>query len=334
MKSLVFLAIVLSFQGFAAEQVKKVKAKWLLAHEPVELFKIAAETFSKEMKEKTNGNFEIEVLTVSEYESKYNNGRKLKRNELVPVVQKGNVEMSQTYTTDLGQLSRTMYVLDLPFLFENHQHAQKVLEGNIGDQILAGLDNHRLKGLAFTYSGGYRIVPGKKKLSKVEDFKGAHVRTSSSPIAKETFRLLGATPVQLTLGEVEANFKNGKIDQAESTYARYFPLGQDKEAKIVNETNHSLFLTSIIVSQKFWKTLPDEYKKIMKEAAVKAARIEREESILAGVKTREEAVKSGVEVVTLSNEEVLKMKKVLKPVYDKYTPYLGAELINGIRNQK
>lgn len=331
---LLSLAVLLSSTTFASETKQPTyKIKWVLAHEPVDLFKEAAEVFSKEMQEKTKGDVVVEVLTLPEYEVKYNKGKKIPHNEYVKFIQNGKIEMSQTYTTDLGRQSKMMYVLDLPFLFRDHTHAQKVLEGDVGGKILASLNKSNLQGLAFTYSGGYRILPATKKITKVEDFNGMSVRTSGSPIAMETFKLVGANPIPLPLDAIDDAVKAGKINSAESTYARYLSLNQDRVANIMNETNHSLFLTSIIANGDFWKKLPENYKNYMKEAAVHAARIERDHSIKSGLAVKEECLKRGIEVNTLSAEEQAKFKQAVKPVYSKYAAMFPKDLVTSIENQ-
>ena len=71
----------------------------------------------------------------------------------------------------------------------------------------------------------------------------------------------------------------GNIDAGESTYVRIFPLQQNKSFKYVNDTAHSLFLTSIIVNEAFFNQFDDETKQIMSEAAFNAAKAERKESV-------------------------------------------------------
>jgi tripartite ATP-independent transporter DctP family solute receptor len=332
-KSLVLMAslFAMSFSTFAETSTYKIR--WVLAHEPIGLFKEAAEVFKKEVSEKSNGNIAVEVLTLPEYETKYNNGHKISNKKYLSKIQSGQIEMSQTYTTSLGKVSQSMYALDLPYLFRNHDHAQKVLEGDVGNKLLADLSKAKLRGLAFTYSGGYRIVPGTKAISKMEDFKGLNIRTSESPIAQDTFKLLGANPIPMTLDQVDAGLKSGKINEAESTYARYFTLGQNKVATIVNETQHSLFLTSIIVNDKFWNSLPQNYKDIMKNAAVSAARVERQHSIVASEDTKKKCIENGIKIYTLDKKEEDRVKAALQPVYKKYEPMLGRELISQIQAQ-
>jgi len=335
MKRLILLSFfaVISLSAFSSETIKTHKIKWVLAHEPIDLFKEAARVFSEDVTKKTNGRITFEILSLNEYADKYNQSKKISYDDFVKRIQDGSVEMSQTYTTNLGKLSSSLYVLDLPFLFRNHDHAKKVLEGKVGEQLLSSLSSANLHGLAFTYSGGYRVIPGTKKITRVEDFKGMKVRTSSSPIAQDTFKLLGADAVPMALEDIEDGIKSKKIDEAESTYARYYAQGQNQVAKIVNETNHSLFLTSIIMNENFYASLDSADQIIIKDAAIKAARIERDHSIKAGEETKKQCAKEGIEIVTMDKKEQEKLKKALQPIYKKYSPMLSPELISSIQKQ-
>lgn len=315
---------------FADQPVQKIK--WVLAHEPVRLFETAAKHFAQEVKAKSNGQLEVEVLTLPDYEKKYNNGGALKHDDVVRYIQSGKIEMSQTYTTSLGSLDKDMFVLDLPFLFRDHQHATKVLEGKIGSSLLAGLEKENVKGLAFTYSGGYRIIPGDKAITSIEQFKGLKLRTSFSPVAQDTFALLGATPVPMDLDSVAGAKKQGKIQAGESTYPRFYELKQNEYSKVLNDTGHSLFLTSIIMNGNFWKNLNPKLQQVVREAAIDAARLEREQSIADAEATKEKCRQEGINVVDLSPAERQKFIQKTKPIYQKYKDYFSTDYIAQIQN--
>ena len=232
--------------------MKQVHVKWVIAHEPIGLFLKVAESFAKEVNEKTNGMFNIEVLSLTDYSVKYNKGQKITKDDLMALVDSGAIEMSHIYTTWLADYNKDLHALDLPFLFQDHAHADRVLEGEIGKSLLAGVSkNSNLKAMSFTYSGGYRVVPANFEADSVEAWAGKKIRTSRSPAAVETFKLLGAEPFDgIALEEMNQAADQGIIEAGESTYVRVFPLEQNKSFKVVNDTAHSLFLTSIIVDRK------------------------------------------------------------------------------------
>ena len=305
--------------------------RWVIAHEPIDLFLRAANRFSKQVKEQTNGAIDIEVLSLTDYAKKYNNGKKVTKHDLLQLMEDGTVEMSQMYTTWLGHYNKDMFVLDLPFLFRDHEHADRVLEGEIGEYLLEGLEqNSAVRGLAFTYSGGFRIVPSQQEYATVDAFKGAKIRTARSPVAVDTFLAVGATPIDtVELEEMNEAARAGIIDAGESTFVRVIPLEQDKSFAYVNDTAHSLFLTSIIVANGFWDTLDLATQEIMKDAALNAARIERRESVVDVASVKETL---GDRVVEMSADETAKFKTATEVVYTKYTDYFSNDLINKIKS--
>jgi len=305
--------------------------RWVIAHEPIDLFLRAANRFSKQVKEQTNGAIDIEVLSLTDYAKKYNNGKKVTKHDLLQLMEDGTVEMSQMYTTWLGHYNKDMFVLDLPFLFRDHEHADRVLEGEIGEYLLEGLEqSSAVRGLAFTYSGGFRIVPSQQEYATVDAFKGAKIRTAKSPVAVDTFLAVGATPIDtVELEEMNEAARAGIIDAGESTFVRVIPLEQDKSFAYVNDTAHSLFLTSIIVANGFWDTLDLATQEIMKDAALNAARIERRESVVDVASVKETL---GDRVVEMSADETAKFKTATEVVYTKYTDYFSNDLINKIKS--
>jgi TRAP-type C4-dicarboxylate transport system substrate-binding protein len=313
--------------------MQKVHVRWVIAHEPIGLFLKVAESFAKEVNEKTNGKFDIEVLSLSDYAEKYNNGQKVTKDDLMHLIDTGAIEMSHIYTTWLADYNKDLHALDLPFLFQDHSHADRVLEGAIGQELLAGVSKRsNIKAMSFTYSGGYRVVPANFEADSVEAWAGRTVRTSRSPVAVETFKLLGADPKEhIALEEMNQAADQGVIEAGESTYVRVFPLDQHKSFKYVNDTAHSLFLTSIIVNQGFMAQFDQATQEIMATAAFNAARKERRESVADIPNILAQCEAEGVKVVRMTAEEECKFKAVTAEVYEKFDNYFTAGLVDSIK---
>ena len=313
--------------------MSKKHVKWVIAHEPIGLFLKVAEAFAKEVNEKTYGMFDIEVLSLTDYSNKYNEGKKITKDDLMALVDSGAIEMSHIYTTWLADYNKDLHALDLPFLFRDHAHADAVLEGEVGAELLAGVSkNSNMKAMAFTYSGGYRVVPANFEADTVASWAGQTIRTSRSPVAVETFKLLGAEPKEhIALEEMNEYADRGEIAAGESTYVRVFPLDQYKSFKFVNDTAHSLFLTSIIVNQGFMAQFDQETQEIMATAAFNAARKERHESVESIPSILAECEEKGVKVVRMSDEEQAKFKAVTSEVYAKFQDYFTPGLVQKIQ---
>jgi TRAP-type C4-dicarboxylate transport system substrate-binding protein len=301
-------------------------------HEPIEIFIRAAERFAEIIEERAPGRLQIEILTLSEYSKKYHDGQ-VTKHDLLGLMAEDKIEMSQMYTYVLSKYNKDLHALDLPFLFRDHAHADAVLEGEIGEELLAGVSkNSNIKAMSFTYSGGYRVVPANFEADTVEAWKGKAVRTSRSPVAVDTFKLLGAKPFDgIALEEMNAAADAGVIEAGESTYVRVFPLDQHKSFEVVNDTAHSLFLTSIIVNQDFFGAFSEEVQEVLATAAFNAARAERRESVADIPNILAQCQAEGVKVVKMTAEEECKFKAVTAPVYDMYADYFTPGLVQKIQ---
>ena len=310
------------------------KLTWVLAHEPYDLFLRAAEKFSAEVAEKTDGAFEIEILGIQEYAAKYNGGVEINnRFGLLDLLESGKVQMSQMYTTTLGQLSQDMFVLDLPFLFEGHDHAERVLDGEVGTALFAKLaEESNVKGLAFTYSGGFRIIPAVEAIAKLEDLRGMRVRIPASPVAKDTFEAIGAVPVEMAIEDLAGAMASKSIDAGESTYPRIYGMQQAQHAQSIAHTEHSLFLTSLIINKDLWNSFDTATQQVFADAALSAAKIERQESIEDIAKTQARAITEGIQVTHLTAEEKASFKAATAPLHVKYDGIFTKGLVGKIKS--
>jgi TRAP-type transport system periplasmic protein len=309
------------------KQTKKLQ--WVIAHEPVDLFLAAAERFAAEVFEKTAGEYQVEISTLTEYNKKKQTN--LNFQDLVDVMG-SEVELSQMYTYVLGNYNKDFWTIDMPYIFEDHDHADRVFEGPIGESMLDSLaDKSTVRGLAFTYSGGYKCIPANVELRTVEDFKGTKIRTSNNPVSHDIFTALGAEPVDMPIEKLAEAGHSGSVDGGESTFIRIFASGQDKAFNKVCEADHSMLATSIIVSNTFWNSLTDEVKAIFQTAALNTARQERRESVANVAEQKVKCAEAGIEVIKMSTEERNKMRSITETLYSKYDDFFGSNLLSQIK---
>jgi tripartite ATP-independent transporter DctP family solute receptor len=312
--------------------MQKRTIRWVLAHEPYDLFLRAAEKFSAEVAERTQGAVEIEVLGLTEYSNKYLDGQQLNRYSIKDLVNNGTVEMSQMYTTTLGLTDPDMFVLDMPFLFRDHDHVARVLDGKIGQSLMDNLaDKSEIKGLAFTYSGGFRAIIGNRVIEAVEDLVGMRVRVAHSPVAEATMRAFGAEPVVIPIENLATALEDKVVDSGESTYPRIYSMRQNETATVINHTEHSLFLTTIIMNKGLWNSLTVEQQTIFAEAALSAAHVERAESLEDIDRTRTRAKLDGIRVVDLDARTRARMQDVSTKVYQDLDHMFSPGLIEAIQ---
>ena len=167
---------------------------------------LAAKEFAQRVKDGSNGELVVRA---------YGNSMLGNDQAMIAGVRGGTIDMEMSGTPNFSGLTPSMSVLDLPFVFADSAHAYRVLDGEIGQQLLDGLAEHNLKGLAYWEVGFRDITNSRKPVRVPEDVKGLKIRTSSNPAQIEAFRLLGANPQPLPLAELYNALEMKAVDAQE-----------------------------------------------------------------------------------------------------------------------
>ena len=95
------------------------KIRWVIAHEPLNLFLRAAKDFEKRVNQQQSQiNIDVEIMTLTEYSVKYNNGIAVTKHDLLDMMEQGKLEMSQMYTTWLAEKYDTDFLVYAAVLAE------------------------------------------------------------------------------------------------------------------------------------------------------------------------------------------------------------------------
>jgi len=301
--------------------MKKQTIKWLLFHEPAELFIRTAEHFEKEINRLTGHRYEIEILKLEDYNNKYNNGKPC---DPLAELRENRVQMSQLYANTLAATDATdFFALALPFLFRDHDHCAKVLEGEIGQELMTHLhDRLQVKGLSFTYSGGYKCMATDKAITSIDQLKDMTANAQPSPVFVEMFKALG-----MSMAGDDANL-------TQTTLPRYHVEASESQKHVIN-TQHSMYLTTILMNDNMWNDLSVSDQINFKEAAKVCARAERAKSVADAEEIKNDASKQaerGIETIgDLSIAESEKLRAKLVPVTDKFAKFFSNDLVDRIR---
>ena len=158
------------------------------------------------------------------------------------------------------------------------------------------------------------------------------IRTNRNPVAQETFKVLGVDePYVCEIEDLAEHIKAGDCDAGEGVYSRVYPLGQNEVTESVIDSKHSLFLTTMIMRDDFWKQLSPEVRAVIKDAAIKAGRKEREATIADGEEAKAKLLAEGVNIHDLTPEERADWKSKTQSVYKKFEPTFTVGLIDRIK---
>lgn len=313
---------------------KKTKIRWVIAHEPIKLFYRAAKDFEASLNAQQGAEqIEIEIMTPDEYSERYNNGIITTKHDLLDLMDQGKIEMSQMYTTWMAETYvKDMLAFEMPFIFRDHDHATSVLEGEVGEHLLNKVyeNSKTLRALSYTYSGGFRCLMADKEVTKLSDLAGVKFRVNRNPIAQATLKCIDIDPVVCELEETKDRFEDGAIAGVDTVYPRVYPLNLDPHVQSVIHSEHTLFLTTMLISDKFWNKLSPDVRNIIKNAAIDAGRKERAETIKDGKETKERMIAEGKQVVEISKEDDAFFRQRAQNVYTEFSDFFEVGLLDKI----
>ncbi|WP_454911421.1 TRAP transporter substrate-binding protein [Stutzerimonas chloritidismutans] len=280
---------------------------------------VAQENMGKKIAEATDGELDYRMFA--------GGGVLGSEKEVVEQVQLGAVQMTRVSLGTLGPVVPDVNVFNMPFVFRDHEHMRKVIDGEIGQEILDKITNSEFNmvGLAWM-DGGVRNLYTKEPVRSLEDLKGMKVRVIGNPMFIETFNALGASGIAMDTGEIFSALQSGVIDGAENNPPTMLEHNHFRNAKYYSLTGHLILPEPIVISKTTWNKLSAEQqdlvKKFAKEAQFEERKLWDEKSAASEAKLKE----AGVEFIEIDKKPFF---DATAPIREKYgAPY--AELIKRI----
>ncbi|WP_312914877.1 TRAP transporter substrate-binding protein [Stutzerimonas kunmingensis] len=279
---------------------------------------VAQENMGKKIEDATKGELDYRMFAGGVLGSE---------KEVVEQVQLGAVQMTRVSLGTLGPVVPDVNVFNMPFVFRDHEHMRKVIDGDIGQEILDKITNSEFNmvGLAWM-DGGVRNLYTKEPVRGLEDLKGMKIRVIGNPMFIETFNALGASGIAMDTGEIFSALQSGVIDGAENNPPTMLEHNHFRNAKYYSLTGHLILPEPIVISKTTWNKLSAEQqdlvKKFAKEAQFEERKLWDEKSAASEAKLKE----AGVEFIEIDKKPFF---DATAPIREKYgAPY--AELIKRI----
>ena len=218
--------------------------------------------------------------------------------EALEQVQLGALEMTRVSVGVVGPIVKEFNAFALPYFFRSRQHMFNVVDGEIGTELLAKLEDGGLIGLGYMDAGSRSFYNKVQPVKTVEDLKGLKLRVMQNDIFVEMVNALGGNGLPIAYNELIPAMQTGVVDGAENNPPSYESGKHYEIAGYYTLTEHLMVPEIFVFSKKVRDTLSDIDKQLIRNAAVLAAYKERElwaAREQASLKVLEE---QGVEVIT------------------------------------
>ncbi len=277
------------------------------------VYTLGAQRFADLVRERTQGRIKITVFP---------SGQLAKgEREALEGLQQGTIDFYVGSTGPVGNFAPSFSMLDVPFLFRDFAHVDKVLDGDIGRSLLADLDRAHLKGLAFWENGFRNLTNSRRPVRQPADVKDIKLRTMENKVHIEAWRSLGAAPTPMAWGEVYGALQGHVIDGQENPIAVIHSTKLNEVQKYLTLTRHVYSPALIVIGSGRWKEIPKADQELMQKVALEVAPYQRKLGRDQEAKWVGELKHHGMDVV--ETVDAAAWQKAMKPVFDKYAQQYG-----------
>ena len=270
----------------------------------------AVEDLGKQLEAGTNGR-----LSVQMYASMQLGGEK----EAIEQAQLGAIQFARVSVGTLGPVVDDINIFNLPFVFRDVAHMRKVVDGDVGQDLLDKVTDHptaNLVGLCWMDAGARSFYTIKKPVHALEDLKGLKIRVIGNPMFVEMANALGANGVAMGYDQVFSALQTGVIDGAENNPPSFVFDNHYQVAKFYTDSQHLIVPEMLVFSKLAWNKLSAADQALMKKLSREAqadARVlwdKKEADAFDRMKT------GGIEIDHIADKKPF--RDAVKPVWDKY----------------
>jgi tripartite ATP-independent transporter DctP family solute receptor len=249
--------------------------------------------------------------------------------EMIEAVQLGTLDLVTTSTGPVGNFVPEVKIVDIPFLFRDYDHARKVMDGPIGQDILTKFPSKGLVALAWTENGFRHMTNSKHAIVKPADAAGLKMRTMENKVHMDGYKAFGIQPTPMAFPEVFGALQQGTVDGQENPIPVILASKFSQVQKHLSLTGHVYSPGLLITSPRLMNKLSDADKKVFLDAGQKAKVAQRKkvnDDENSGIAQLE---KDGMTVVRKVDGQAF--RDALVPVYASYSKEFGADNIRKIQ---
>jgi tripartite ATP-independent transporter DctP family solute receptor len=246
--------------------------------------------------------------------------------EIIKGLESGAIEMTTLATAMLANFVPEFAVFDLPYLVSKPEDITRVIDGKIGAELLQKLAPRGIIGLAY-WEASFRHLYTKKPVASLADLKGMKIRVPGNPVYTAALKAMGANPTPMTVGEVYTALQQGTVDGAENVLSYIYASKHYEIVKNIAMTYHAVLPVTLMISERYYKTLPPDIQKIIVDGSKEAGLFERKLEADSGLQDLEKMKAAGVKVTT---PDLGPFISATKKIYGEFEDKLGKDLINRI----
>ena len=278
----------------------------------------ACEMFKQMVEERTKGYYDVQIYPAQQLGS---------MRDQVEGTMLGTIDLSQQPTAVISLFVPKVMVTDFPFLWTTEDAMWKVLDGPLGQELLASLEAKGMKGVDFWSSGFKDMTSGKKPIRTPDDLKGFKMRVMPSPILSAQYEAWGASPTPVDFKEVYTALQQGLVDGQENAPGSIVDMKFYEVQKYLTESRHGALLYIMIFNKKWFDAQPKANQEILVKAMKEAGRWERKAMADRDADALKRIKEAGVQMIELTPQARDQFKQLSMKVHERFWDKVGKDYL-------
>ena len=266
----------------------------------------AVEFMGRYLEEKTGRRLGIKVFAGGQLGSE---------TDTLEITSFGGIDLNRVNFAPLNSIEPMTLPFSLPFVFDSVSHMRRVVDSEVGDEVMASLEPHNLIGLCIYDSGARSFYNVRRPIQTPSDMRGLKIRVPASDLYISMVNALGANAVPISFGEIYQSLAQGVIDGAENNWPTFVGERHYEVAKYLSLTQHLLTPEALVMSKASWDRLPPDDQTLVR-AAAKASVIEMRR--LWDIRVNEAKAAVSVSSVKVNEVETQAFADLMRPVWDQF----------------
>ena len=262
---------------------------------------------AEKVAEKSGGKMRIDIYPSQQLGSE---------RELLELLQLGSLGMTKVTAAVLESFAPSYKAFSVPYLFRDRDHHFRVLEGEIGKELLLASQKYWLRGLAYYDAGSRSFYTKEVPIRKPEDLAGLKIRTLESQTQVEMVNTMGGAATPISWGELYTALQQGVVDGAENNPPSLYTSRQYEVCKYYSLDEHTTIPDVLLISTIVWETLTPQEQEWLQEAAEESAQYQKvvwQEATNAGPAGALEEY--GIEIIYPEKEP---FAEIVAPIYESF----------------
>ena len=248
--------------------------------------------------------------------------------EMVELLQIGSLAMTKVSASPLEGFAPEMKIFSIPYIFRDNEHFWRVLNSDLGDELLSGVGDFRLKGLGYYDAGSRSFYTNDKPIETPSDLNGLKIRVLNSPTAVATVRALGGAATPVAWGELYTALQQGVVDGAENNPPSYYLSRHYEIARYYSLDEHTSVPDVMLASLPVWESLNEQQRTWLTKAMEDSVEYQRE---LWKTSTQASLEKVKAEGVTVITPDKAPFVEAVKPFHKSFEDTPIGDLITQIK---